>query len=420
MNQFWRYFPAVYLIPFVLATTRFEGLSGVSELARWGVMLVAVCFAASQQFRRGRGTGVTGFDFSAIGFLGVCLASYSWSVYPTYTVFRTGSMVLLYLASFWAMWRWVDVYSEDWFWKVLLRTLGGFMAINLLLGSALLPGELIAGRFRGVFENPNNIGMLVAVSLPPAFIYWLRGRGKIDLAIVVVLGLNLMAAGSRTAMLGAGVACIGIMIGLLKKRPKLAIPLVAVLVVGATGFTQTSFFKERILREESLEGASSRTEFWEHGTRFIDRRPELGHGFGTDGRIWEHYGINMKSLQLRGYGVMSSYYGMAVNLGRPVTYLFFGGFWLWVLWGILRYRKNLMHLGYLLTVMGGLLVCVFETALYSAGNCFSYLFWIVVMLCVRRAVYQREKIGLRRDGALAKKRKPVAKRKKPVSVASRV
>ena len=66
----------------------------------------------------------------------------------------------------------------------------------------------------------------------------------------------------------------------------------------------------------------------------------VGHGFGVDGRIWEFYGIDQRSLQLRGYGVMSSYYGMAVNLGKPITYMFFGAFWLWLLIGLMKHRQN--------------------------------------------------------------------------------
>lgn len=404
MTSFWKYFPAIYLLPFVLATTRFDALSALSEYGRWGVMVLAVGFAGSHSFVRGRGVKLSGFDYCAILFLGICLASYGWSVYPTYSLMRTGSMLLLYLASFWAMWRWMDIYSEDWFWKVLLRSLGGFMAANLLLGSVLLPGEMFGGRFRGIFVNPNNIGLIVSISLPPAFLFWLRSRKKLDFFIVAVLGVNLVAAGSRTGMLASGIAGFGILVLLLKKRPKLALPLAVVGIVGLLMFTQTSFFKENVYREGSLENASNRVEFWRYGEGFIKKRPGLGHGFGADGRIWDHYGINMKSLQLRGYGVMSSYYGMAVNLGRPVTWIFFVSFWGWVLHGLYRYRKNMLHMGYLLTVCGGLILCIFETSLYSAGNPFAYLFWILVMLCVRRACYRKQGVLLNRRGGLAKRR----------------
>ena len=393
------------MLPFLLATTRFEELSTLSEYARWAVMMVACYFAWQHDFRRGRGLRMNGFDLAAIGFLAICAASYFWSINPTYSVMRAGSMLLLYVASFWAMWRYMDIYSEDWFWRVLLRALGGVMAVNLLLGSVLLPGELIGGRFRGFFENPNNIGLVAGVSLPLVFLYWLRKREKLDFVIAVVIGLNVVAAGSRTAILAAGLAGLGIVICLMRKRPKLAMAMVVPVLAATVYFIQTDYFTENVLRESSLDNASNRVVFWEFARTFIERRPALGHGFGVDAMVWQHYGLDKQSLQLRGYGVMSSYYGMAVVMGKPVAYVFFTSFWLWVLYGLYKHRANILMVGYLLTIAAGLVICIFETALYSAGNSFAYLFWIVVMLYLRRDVYKRNGIKLNKRGGLQRKAK---------------
>ncbi|MDA7932158.1 O-antigen ligase family protein, partial [Akkermansiaceae bacterium] len=230
-------------------------------------------------------------------------------------------------------------------------------------------------------------------------------REKVDFVIAVVISLNVLAAGSRTAILAAGLAGLGIVICLMKKRPKLAWASVAAVLLAAVYFIPTDYFTENVLRESSLENASNRVAFWEYARTFIERRPVLGHGFGVDAMVWQYYGYDKQMLQLRGYGVMSSYYGMAVVLGKPVAYAFFTSFWAWVLYGLYKYRTNIVMVGYLLTIVAGLVTCVFEAALYSAGNAFAYLFWIVVMLYLRRDVYKRNGIKLNKRGGLQRKAK---------------
>ncbi|MFT6792620.1 MAG: hypothetical protein ACJAR1_000604 [Rubritalea sp.] len=402
MPTFWKYFPAIYLLPFLLATSRFEGLASISEIARWGVMLLAMVYAWCHSFKRGVANKVTtsGPECSIVAFLLICFLSCLWSSFPGYTLFRSGSVMILYMASFFGFWVYVDKFSEDWFWHVFLRTLGIYMAFNLFLGGLFFSEEMLAGRFRGVFENPNNIGMISSVAIPMAFRFWLKRKNKWNLGVLIVLAINLAASGSRTGMLAAGIACGGLLLFMSKKHAKLALPLIACAVVGGMIFTQTSYFEESVLRTDSLESGSGRTNFWKYGRMFISEQPLLGHGFGVDGRIWEVYGIEQKSVQLRGYGVMSAYLGMAVCIGVPLTILFMGGLVLFTLNVIIKFKSNLNILSYALAILGGLFVCVFETALYSAGNCFAFFFWIIMMLVCRRISYSKNKVRLSPTGAI--------------------
>lgn len=425
MPDFWKYFPAIYVLPFIFATTRFEALSSVSENARWAVMVFWVVFAIQNGFSRGTSkikVPLTGFDIVAICVLVSFAASYFWSVDPNYSLFRAGSMLLLYLVTFWALWWYTDIYTEAYLLKIITRTCGMILAANIMIGSLILPGELIAGRFRGVFENPNNIGMIGALILPLLCIQWLRKRQKLDLFLLLAVALNIAAAGSRTSMLAVAIASGGLLFTLTKRKPNLAWGIIIIGLACILGFSQTEYFKEYVLRSGSIESASGRVEFWNHAKSFIANKPLLGHGFGTDGIIWRYYGLDMRTFQLRGYGVMSSYYGLAVCMGKWFAWIFFGAFWLWLISGIIQSRKRLLELGYLFIIMGGLVVSIFETTLYSAGNCFSFLFWIVVMLLVRRKTYRSLGIRLSAPGKFQKasKRKKTMKqqpqRRRPVAI----
>jgi hypothetical protein len=56
-------------------------------------------------------------------------------------------------------------------------------------------------------------------------------------------------------------------------------------------------------------------------------------------------------------------------------------------------------------VVSGLLISIVEPALYSAGNCFAFLFWITLMLVLRRASYRRAGVRLGAAGELLRARR---------------
>jgi O-antigen ligase len=154
-------------------------------------------------------------------------------------------------------------------------------------------------------------------------------------------------------------------------------------------FVQTTYFDKFVLRADTLATASNRTLFWEIADDYIARRPNLGHGFASDRYIHEHYGTNLRSLGLRGYGVMSSYYGLAIQMGWPLTVIFFGLIWVFALYCIITYWKDYALVTLSATLMSGLIISIFENTLYSAGNLFSFLFWVWFMLAIRRLRHKR-------------------------------
>lgn len=401
-KYFWKHFPIFYVLPFLMATTRIDLVAQLGDKLRWIILIVGCCMAMQFGFRRSFGKAVKLYlaDIIILSFISLFLLSALWSIAPSYTVQRAISLLLLYICSFWLLWRYANQFSEDTLIRYLLYTIAAFLAVNIVVGTLLFPHELLSLRFQGLFNNPNNIGIISCLALPLAAARWLHNRKRIDLAGTVVVSLNLLAAGSRAALLGVAMAMAIITISLFVRRPSRAI------FIGIVGLTaiglliQTTYFEEHILREDTLATASNRTVIWEIAKRYIENRPDMGHGFGTDAIIHEHYGVSLKRMGLRGYGASSSYYGLAIQMGWPVTYVFFGLIIGFTVICMVRYWRDYPLITLIAAITSGLIVNIFEPVMYSAGNAFSFLFWVCFMLALRRIRYRRPYSPLGRPRAM--------------------
>lgn len=393
MTFLWRFFPALYILPFILATLAYEPVRVIGDGGRWALLVAGVLVGVIQGVRRGRpGLPIFGFFGICLGlFLVLCLASGFWSFDPNYSFLRAISLVMLFACSFHTFWMWVDEYGEDAFLGMILWTLGILLTANFVISGTLAFEEIIQARFQGLFENPNNIGLIVSLAIPLSFARTLWKRRKMDWVLWLAFLGNGVACGSRTALFSGAVA-MALILGLRSiHRVGLAAALGVGMLVGGWVLSQTEFFQEKILRVETMETMSNRTLFWDLAKdRYIPERPNLGYGFGTDGLIHDYYGIDLADLKLRGYGVMSSYYGLAVQLGVPVTIVGFTLLWCLPIAGLIRHHLDPKMVAYSAVTISGLLVCIAESALYSAGNCFAWFFWIVVMLLMRRMLRLKE------------------------------
>jgi threonine/homoserine/homoserine lactone efflux protein len=97
---------------------------------------------------------------------------------------------------------------------------------------------------------------------------------------------------------------------------------------------------------------------------------------------------------------MSSYYGLAVAVGIPGTILFYLALVSGLLKPLARYRRDLRLMALCGMVVAGLLVGITESAIYSVGNCFAYLFWMGFALMIRRTVYRMRRVPMTAGGAL--------------------
>lgn len=390
MKSVFKFFPAFYPLPFLLSSSQFEAASFIVESARWGVLAIGAGFSVYFGFMRkslGRNR-IRLPDLFILSYVLIFFLSTAWSVLETYTFQRSLSMLLLYLTSFWAFWYYADLFGAEKLIDRVLDTIVIFLALNLLI-SWFVSDPFIVGRFRGFFENPNNIGIIVCVAGPLALMRLMKRRSVVDFLSVGVLTLNLALSGSRSATLIMVIIISLLGARVFLRKPQLGFFFISVLSAGIWIFSQTAFFNERILREDTIATGSNRVFFWELAEEYIANRPDLGHGFGTDIIVHGHYGVSLDEMGLRGSGVMSSYYGLAIQIGKPLTYLFFGSVWAYFLWALLVRTREFWLYGFAAIACGGLLMGVGEPLLFSAGNPFSYLYWIVIMLFFRAVCEKR-------------------------------
>jgi len=125
---------------------------------------------------------------------------------------------------------------------------------------------------------------------------------------------------------------------------------------------------------------SGRAEAWQVAIPIIQRRLLLGHGFGTEDRIFE--GISFRIH--RGLYVHNSYLGMTYQLGLVGSILLFLPL-LALLFtrAFARRTESVQVASYEAVLFGGLIASLFESWVYSVGNAFAFPFWICVMLLIR-------------------------------------
>ena len=413
MRFFDRCFPVFFTVPFLLATMSFDPLRVVGEAARWAVLFAASGLAVFQGFSRAGGrVGIEVRDAVIMAFLGLFLLSSLWSIVPATSAQRSIAMGLLYLSAFWYFWGWADRHSDQRLLDLLLRTLAVVLGGNLLLGGAFAPSTIISGRFQGLFNNPNNIGLIVSLAIPLSFGRALASRRRNDWLLWVLFVFNDLACGSRGALFGSLVGMALILAISVTRRPVLVLAITASLAVLFGLLWGTELFQEKVIRADTFETMSNRTKFWELAKNiYIPARPGIGHGFGSEEFVHAFHGVNIMDLQLRGFGVMSSYYGLAVTIGVPAAIVFFVLLWLGTLVAMFRYRMDACLVACAGGVVSGLLISIVEPALYSAGNCFAFLFWIMLMLLLRRASYRRAGVRLGATGELLRARRKAANRR---------
>jgi hypothetical protein len=263
-----RVYPIIYAIPFLLSAMRLETWLPLVETMRWLVLGYGVLFFFDPRLRHSFRKPRTFVWADVILMLILCafFASAAWSINPSYTVQRAVSFTLLILISFWMFWRYVDVYSEVY----LLRLLLSVVAVTMFLSLSLEPINLSqSSRFRGLFNNPNNIGIIAALSVPLGFSFWLRQRSYFHLLLFTLPLLTLLLAGTRSALLGIGFSIGVILISFLGRSPQKGSLAILLLLLLSVAFVQTDFFVDRVLRESTLGTASTRTFFWELSERYI-------------------------------------------------------------------------------------------------------------------------------------------------------
>ena len=377
----------VCVTAFVLLVSQSQYLAENSavDAARWamlGLLGLMLLFRPPRRVLMRRPRIVDGF-FVAFATMAFASAIYTSSL-PV-TLQRAFSVVLLYIAVFWTLWYYADLVGEEKLVDTLIFTAFVVFALGAL-SFFVSDTALMRGRFRGVMQNPNAVGMLTVIFLPLVIGRFLRRRSLLDIGLIGLIILSVVMSGSRNGVITASLA---IMFLLWRTRAwKGALLLAVGAGVLLLAMPETNAIEElesrpeltRIVKGGGKGITSGRAEAWQVAIPIIQRRLLLGHGFGTEDRIFE--GISFRIH--RGLYVHNSYLGMTYQLGLVGSILLFLPL-LALLFtrAFARRTESVQVASYEAVLFGGLIASLFESWVYSVGNAFAFPFWICVMLLIR-------------------------------------
>jgi O-antigen ligase len=384
----------------VSQTYYFSGERSIDVL-RWLLMGLT---SAMVLFRPRSGTALRDLsmvDWVSGAFIVMAFASLLYTSHPGLTAQRTVSMVLLYVTVAWTVWHLADIIGGWRLAHLLFRTASVIIAFSALSFFAT-PDSMLAGRFRGVFSNPNALGLFTVIFLPISLARYLRTKTASALIITALLVGGLLLSGSRNGVLAASLGLVFMLFRMRAWRSSLVLAVTGVALYlampeGSEDVVSSSQAGlSRLIDTQRLSTGGGRVEAWQVAIPIIQRRLAFGHGFGTEDMIFE----GLKFMIHRGAYVHNSYLGLTYQLGLVGTILFFGPLIVLLIKRAKAPRSTLQTAAYEAVLFGGLIASFFESWIYAAGNAFAFPFWIFVVLLVR------VEMGVEKAEPTRRRRKP--------------
>lgn len=448
---------AEQLLPRVLAATVVAFTCGSSavipllilgRLARWPLLLV-LCFLAlrwaAPRFPPPRALGPATLFAAAL--TGLAFVSTAYSVRPIVSFGRAGTLLVLFLTvgalAIGAAGRAHQVRRllEGVLVGTIVVAVVGLILVPVDRADTIQPASpQYPARYRGLGENPNTSALLLGVMLP--LVLWRLSsaetrRRRILLALTVVLFLvSIAASGSRGGLVEA-LAGVLVLALVAPAAPRLRLTVAAVALAAAaltlavmripspegTGVATPPVATRNAERVLPLDGeigrgppdrrappirrslltSSGRIDAWRGAVRQAGERPILGHGFGTEARVFvdRFYRFNSNSPENTYVGTLLQVggLGLALLLGLVATLLAAG---------LRRARAGgtdgVMLAAALAVLAAGLVAAMTQSYLLSVGNLAVIPIWTCAFLAagasaVRRPhpVQERER-AQRREG----------------------
>lgn len=322
----------------------------------------------------------------AIALIACAMVSAIWSVNPSVTLQRALSLLLLFLVVLAAARR---VWATD-------KEVGRDLAIAMsVLGAAFMIGlagagmgaewAAMGGRFRGVLENPNSVGVTGALLLPISLGFVSARHGCPRLWWVAVAGasaVSLVLSQSRGGLLAAGSGVL-VLVALSRgvRRPLVVVAMCFVAVtlftgVGATEVRLPGALDAIVLRFDQDSNAGGRLVPWSLALRLARERPVRGWGFGTTEEVFGPRTTEIARV-FQGGLVHNSYLQILLELGPAGVALL-----LFVLSGVLRLgwsgdRVDPLRAAVYSALIAGTVSAFAESTLLSVGSVFGFTFWFL-------------------------------------------
>lgn len=217
------------------------------------------------------------------------------------------------------------------FWKALITFIIGMLTIGIVLRFVAPDIAMKVGRFKGVFGNPNGLGVFLNLT----FILWMIVR-KFELAhftkkengyILFVLLISVIWTGSRNGMMS--MFLFYVMFKLIQINWFFALVVLGAILafndqlfevfIGVISF----FGLQGFFRVESLEEGSGRIVAWQFAWLKIQEYFFVGGGFGHDEHIMRPNYYWLSRLGHQG-GVHNSYLSLWMDTGILGVISYFG------------------------------------------------------------------------------------------------
>lgn len=365
------------LMGFLFVLILSDTINSTTDFAKSFKNIYILALAAIVVVERKRFPKINRIYYYFIPFILAGLIGLFQSPIPTLAVQKTLSYILLIFIVPQLLIKSYDDHGTD-----AIRNIIFFAGFMILMGFVLEladPGYTYArgGRYRGVFGNPNGMGIFA--SLVIALVYLKRDVfpnlfSKNDLRWLVIPALiSLVLAGSRTSIIA--VVIFFVFTRLYRVSPVIGFlaflgtaiisELVASnIVVIITGLGLSEFF-----RVDTLEGGSGRQIAWNLAWQTIQDSFWFGRGFAFDEWIMAKNQDALNDLGHQG-GVHNTYLQIWLNTGLVGLLLFLRAIFLNVIKGAARSR---LAFPFLWLVMFSILA---ESWLAASLNPFSILFFI--------------------------------------------
>ncbi|MEP7335539.1 MAG: O-antigen ligase family protein [Actinomycetota bacterium] len=295
---------------------------------------------------------------------------------------------------------------------------------------AVLPATKQQGaRYNGIGQNPNQIPMLIALTLPFALWFLRESRGRlraVALAVVLLLAGSLVASSSRGALVAAFAGCVVYLVAAVPHRWKAILAGGTALFLVAAALTQLpqpaaenpdlypefgrtpslgpkDIYSQLPLESEfgfpgenvdpgktrTLFSASGRLQAWESAVDQGLERPIAGFGFGTEDETFvdRSYGFVSDAVENSFIGVFLQLGALGVALLVAALALPLAAWW--------RVRPRLdpeageVAAACAGAVVAGVVLAVPQSYLTSVGSPPTAAFWISFFLLAALAVRSR-------------------------------
>ena len=279
-------FASLWLLVFTMPWEDAITISGFGTSLRL-IGLVAVSLGVFAIVERGRVRRPAVAHILMTVFVVLAALSYLWSLYPEGTIIEVFSYVQL-LAMVWLIWELAPEVPEQ-MQLMQAYVFGTFISGLDTLYLFASHHESVYQRYAGAKLDANDLGLIMALSVPLSYYLLIQNRGRMVWVYrvqLILAGTTILLTASRGATLATVVALtiVPLTQARLTVHQRMALLLTVTLLIGSSLFfvPSTSWKRLSTLPSEFEQGTfTGRTIIWKAGWEIFREHPFLGIGVNS-------------------------------------------------------------------------------------------------------------------------------------------